>query len=91
MNTNELIDSFAKTHGLGKEIAKRDVTTILDAIASALASGEDVELRGIGKFRIKQSAERQGRNPQTGDTMTIKASRRLSFSISKPLKDALNA
>ena len=90
MNTTELVDAIAADHG----IAKTDVRKILDAtlatIASAAARGDEISLNGFGKFKVKHSAQREGRNPATGETITIAASKKLTFSPAKATKDKLN-
>ena len=59
-------------------------------IGEAAAKGEEIALNGFGKFKVKDSPAREGRNPATGEPMTIKASRKLGFSAAKALKDKLN-
>ena len=64
---------------------------MIDAIAAAAAAGEEVSFNEFGKFKVKQSPARDGRNPATGMPMTIAASKKLGFSAAKGLKDRLNA
>jgi DNA-binding protein HU-beta len=89
MNINELAKGVAATTGASEGDAKTAITAVFDQIASAAAKGEDVSIPGFGKFVVKDRAERQGRNPATGDTMTIAASRKVSFTAAKGLKDKL--
>ncbi len=77
------------------KIAKKDVDAVvnatLKAIADALKQGDKVALIGFGTFEVKATAAREGRNPKTGEAITIPASKKPSFSASKVLKDEVNA
>ena len=66
------------------------VMAAIEALTDALAQGERVQLVGFGSFEVKERAERTGRNPQTGETIKIAASKKPSFSASKALKDSVN-
>lgn len=90
MNKAELIDAIAKSADLTKADAGRALDGMIDAITTALKNGETVSLVGFGSFGVKERAERQGRNPQTGNTITIKAARIPSFKAGKALKNAVN-
>ncbi|MBC2650210.1 HU family DNA-binding protein [Novosphingobium flavum] len=90
MNTNELIDSVAASNGVTKADAKKLVESVFAAIADAAAKGDEVSVNGFGKFKVKASAEREGRNPATGETIKIAASKKLAFSAAKAVKDKLN-
>jgi DNA-binding protein HU-beta len=90
MNNAELAALLAEKHGLTKTSARALVDDAFAAIIAAAARGEDVTLSGFGKFSVKASLKREGRNPRTGAAMTIPASKRLSFSAAKAAKDALN-
>lgn len=90
MNNNDLADKVAGDHGLTKADAKKLVDAVFAAIGDAAATGEEISLNGFGKFKVKDSPEREGRNPATGEAMTIKASRKLSFTPAKAVKDKLN-
>lgn len=90
MNKAELIDAIAKSAALTKADAGRALDGMIDAITTALKNGETVSLVGFGSFGIKERAERQGRNPQTGNTITIKAAKIPSFKAGKALKDAVS-
>jgi DNA-binding protein HU-beta len=90
VNKAELIDLIADKADLSKASASRALDAMLDGVASALREGDQVALVGFGTFTIKERAERQGRNPQTGETMLIKASRSPGFKPGKALKDAVS-
>ena len=90
MNTNELADRLAADTGTSKADARKAVDAVLAAIAEAAASGEEVSLNGFGKFKVRDIPAREGRNPATGAAMTIAASRKLSFTPAKALKDKVN-
>jgi DNA-binding protein HU-beta len=89
MKTSELIDQVAATTGIAKSAAKDAVEAMLAGIVAAAKQGEEVTLPGFGKFKVKESPARQGRNPATGATIAIAASRRLGFAPAKQVKDAL--
>ncbi len=90
MNKGELIDSVAAQTNLSKADAGRAVDAMIDAIEGTLKVGNTVSLVGFGTFSVKSRAARQGRNPRTGETIQIKASRVPSFKAGKALKDAVN-
>jgi DNA-binding protein HU-beta len=90
MNTTDLADHIADTHGVTKADARKIVDGVIAAIADAAAKGDEVALNGFGKFKVKDSPARQGRNPSTGEAITIAASRKLTFAPAKALKDKLN-
>lgn len=90
MNTTELADAVASEHGLTKTQAKAVIDSVLKAVTSAAAKGTEVSLPGFGKFKVQSRPEREGRNPRTGETMKIAATRKLSFQPAKAVKDALN-
>lgn len=90
MNNAELADKIAAANGLTKADAKKLVDTVFATIAEAAAAGEEVSLAGFGKFKVKQSEAREGRNPATGATIQIPASRKLGFAAAKAIKDKLN-
>jgi len=88
--TNEIADKIAADNSLTKVQAKAIVEFVFQAIADAAASGAETSIPGFGKFKVKASPEREGRNPATGEKMTVAASTKLTFSPAKALKDALN-
>ncbi|MCP3870573.1 MAG: HU family DNA-binding protein [Gammaproteobacteria bacterium] len=90
MNKTELIDAMADTADVSKAAASRALDGMIEAITKALKDGEQVSIVGFGSFSVRERAERSGRNPQTGEPMTIKASRNPSFKAGKALKDAVN-
>ena len=89
MNTTELIAKIADAHGVSKAQAKSIVDDILQDIVSAAKSGDEVSLPGFGKFKVKATPEREGRNPANGEKIKIAASRKLTFSSAKSVKDLL--
>lgn len=89
MNIGELAKGVAGTTGTSEAEAKAAIAAVFDQIASAAAKGEDVSIAGFGKFSVKDRPERQGRNPSTGEAMTIAASKKVSFTPAKGLKDRL--
>ena len=90
MNSADLADTIATAHGLTKTDAKKLVDAVFASIADAAAKGDEVSLPGFGKFKVKESAAREGRNPSTGDTIQIAASKKLGFTPAKAIKDKLN-
>jgi DNA-binding protein HU-beta len=90
MNNAELADRLATDHGLTKADARKYVDGVFTAIADAAGKGDEVSLSGFGKFKVKQSAAREGRNPSTGKTIQIAASKKLTFAPAKAVKDKLN-
>ena len=91
MNKTDLINAVAANAKLSKKDAEAAVNATLAAIANALKDGDKVQLLGFGTFEVKAVAEREGRNPKTGETITIAASKKPVFSASKVLKDEVNA
>lgn len=89
MNIGELAKGVATTTGSSEAEAKAAITAVFEQIASAAAKGEEVSIPGFGKFAVKDRPERQGRNPATGEAMTIAASKKVSFAAAKGLKDKL--
>ena len=90
MNTSELIEKIAADNSLTKTAAKTVVDGVLKAIADAAVAGEEVNFPGFGKFKVKESPAREGRNPSTGATVQIAASKKVSFQPAKALKDRIN-
>lgn len=90
MNNSELADSLAASNGLTKSDAKALVDAVFTAIGDAAARGEEISLNGFGKFKVKDNPAREGRNPSTGDTIQIAASKKLTFAPAKGIKDKLN-
>src|SRR3546814_9670069 len=75
MNNNDLADVIAAGHGLTKTDARKVVDAVFAAVADAASQGDEISLNGFGKFKVKESAAREGRNPSTGATIQIAASR----------------
>ncbi|MDG2060404.1 MAG: HU family DNA-binding protein [SAR86 cluster bacterium] len=90
MNKAELTDAVAAKTDLTKADASRAIDATIDAISGALSSGDNVALVGFGTFSVRHRAARQGRNPQTGATIQIQASKSAGFKAGKALKDKLN-
>ena len=90
MNKAELIEAIADAADLTKADAGRALEGMVTAITAALKKGDTVSLVGFGSFQVKERAARQGRNPQTGNTITISAAKIPSFKAGKALKDAVN-
>ena len=90
MNKSDLIDVIADKADISKASAGRALDAVIEGITGALQSGDQVSVVGFGTFMVKERAERTGRNPQTGETMTIKASKSPGFKAGKALKDAVN-
>jgi DNA-binding protein HU-beta len=91
MNTADLVEHVATEHDVTKERARRILDGVFLAITAAAIRGEEVSLSGFGRFKVTDRAERQGRNPATGETITIAASKKLTFTPAKSVRDALNA
>lgn len=87
----DIYESMATELGLTKKASKEAVEFVFAQIAEHLAEGEKVRIDGFGIFEVRERAERQGRNPQTGKTLTIKASKVPAFKAGKGLKDKVNA
>jgi DNA-binding protein HU-beta len=90
MNKGELIEAVGTQAGLAKAEATRAVDAVLDVITGALKSGDAVSLVGFGTFAVKARAARSGRNPRTGETIEIAATKTPNFKAGKALKDAVN-
>lgn len=90
MNKTELIDAMADSADISKAAATRAFDAAVSAITEALKSGDQVSLIGFGTFMVRERSARQGRNPQTGETIQIAASKSPSFKAGKALKDAVN-
>ena len=90
MTKADIISEVFDKVGLPKQDAEELVEMILDTIKQALKQGETVKLSGFGNFVVRQKKERIGRNPQTGQEITISARRVLTFKPSQVLKNALN-
>ena len=90
MNKTELIDSMAAKTGLTKKNAEAALNAFVETVSEELTKGEKVSLVGFGTFEVSERAEREGRNPQTGETMKIAASKAPKFKAGRALKDTVN-
>jgi DNA-binding protein HU-beta len=90
MTKNELAETIAQRSGLGVGQARNVVDTMLETVSDELARGGEVALAGFGKFSVSHRAARQGRNPATGQTISIPASKAARFSAASALKKRLN-
>lgn len=91
MNKSEFVAAVAEKAGTSNVDAKKAVDAMLEVITEELRKGGDVTLIGFGAFRVKDRPERQGRNPQTGEPLTISAAKVASFKVGSGLKDAVNS
>ena len=91
MNKTELVAAVAEQAGLSKKDAEAAVKAFTDVVAEALKAGDKIQLVGFGNFEVSERAAREGRNPRTGETMTIEASKTPKFKAGKALKDLVNA
>ncbi len=89
MNKSELIDAVASSADISKAAASRAVDAVVDSITDALKKDDQVTLVGFGTFVVRSRAARAGRNPQTGETIEIKAAKIPAFKAGKALKDAV--
>ncbi len=90
MNKSELISEIADNTGLPKNTAEVIINKVFNTLTDAMAKGDSVSIPGFGVFSVKKRAERTGRNPQTGASMTIAAATLPAFKAGKALKDAVN-
>ncbi|ABN42235.1 gp28 [Sodalis phage phiSG1] len=89
MNKSHLIRAVSEKTDISKIKAGFVIDAITDAVTQSLASGDDVKITGFGTFEVKTRAERPGRNPKTGEAMTIPAARVPAFRARKGLKEAV--
>ncbi len=90
MNKGDVINRIAEDAGINKAEATDALNSVLDSIKSTLKDGKKVTLVGFGTFSVSHRAERQGRNPQTGAAITIKAKNLVKFKAGKELGEAVN-
>jgi DNA-binding protein HU-beta len=90
MNKTQLVEAVAQKSGLNKKEAEAAINAMTAAITDALKAGDKVQLVGFGTFEVKERAARDGRNPKTGETIKIEASKSPAFSAGKGLKDVVN-
>lgn len=89
MNKTELIAAVVEKTDLSKKDADAAVSAVLGAITDTLKAGDKIQLVGFGTFEVRNRAAKQGRNPRTGETMTVPASKVPAFKAGKALKDAV--
>lgn len=89
MTKTDLIAAVAEKTGLKKKDAEAAVSAVLSTVADTLAAGEKVQLIGFGTFEVKERAERDGRNPFTGESIKIAASKRPTFTAGQALRNAV--
>ena len=89
MNKSELVSVIAKEADVTKEVAANTLDATITAVTKALKGGDSVTLVGFGTFQVKERSAREGRNPKTGETIKIAASKVPSFKAGKGLKDAV--
>jgi len=87
----DIVEKVTEQLNFSKKESTDLVESFISLIKQTLASGEDVKISGFGSFEVKQKRDRKGRNPQTGDTITIESRRVISFKTSAKLKTAINA
>ena len=90
MNKTELVAAMAEKAGLSKKDAEAALKAFTETVTDELKKGEKIALVGFGTFEVSERAEREGRNPQTGETMTIAASKAPKFKAGAVLKKAVN-
>lgn len=91
MNKTELIAAMAEKAEISKKDAEKALTAFTNVVADTLVDGDKVQLVGFGTFEVVERAARTGRNPQTGETIEITASKSPKFKAGKALKDAVKA
>jgi DNA-binding protein HU-beta len=91
MKKTELVAAVAQTAEMTKKDAEKAVSAVIDAITKALVEGDKVQLVGFGTFEVRQREARMGKNPQTGETIEIPASKVPAFKAGRGLKEAVNA
>ena len=90
MNKAELVAAIAEKTELSKKDSEKALKAFVDVVTEELTKGEKIQLVGFGTFEVSERAAREGRNPQTGKTMTIPASKSPKFKAGKALKDVIN-
>lgn len=90
MNKTELVAAVAEQADISKKDAEKVLKAFVDVVTEEMKKGEKVQLVGFGTFEVSERAAREGRNPQTGETMTIAASKAPKFKAGKALKDVVN-
>ena len=91
MTKTELISAMAEKAEISKKDAEKALTAFTNVVADTLVDGDKVAITGFGTFEVVERAERQGRNPATGEAITIAASKSPKFKAGKALKDVIKA
>ena len=91
MNKTELIAPVAENAEISKKDAEKAVKAFTDVVSEELVNGGKIQLVGFGTFEVSERPAREGRNPRTGETMTIAATKTPKFKVGKALKDMVNA
>lgn len=91
MNKTELVAAMAEVSGVSKKDTEAVLKAFTDVVSSELKKGEKIQLVGFGTFEVSERAAREGRNPKSGETMLIAASKAPKFKAGKALKDMINA
>mgnify|MGYP002725594158 CR=1 FL=1 len=89
MTKQELVEKLAVDLDMPKAQVRRMVDAMIDTVAATLVRGEKVQISGLGTFAVRKRAAREGRNPQTGEKITIAARNAVGFKAAKPLKEAV--
>ena len=89
MNKQELISAMAEKANLSKKDAEAALNAFIDTVSETLKNGEKIQLIGFGSFEVRERSERKGKNPQTGEEITIAAAKVPAFKVGKALKDAI--
>lgn len=90
MNRQELVSAMSENAGISKKDADAALKAFIDTVGEALKKGDKIQLVGFGTFEVSERAAREGKNPQTGEVIKIKASKAPKFKAGKALKDAVN-
>ena len=90
MNKTEFVAAIAEEAGISKTDAAKAVKAFTDVVVEEMKKGEKIQLVGFGNFEVSERPAREGRNPRTGETMTIAASKTPKFKPGKALKDEIN-
>ena len=91
MNKTELVAAIAETAEISKKDSEKALKAFIDVVTEQMKKGDKVQLVGFGTFEVSERAAREGRNPKTGETMPIAASKSPKFKAGKALKDMVNA
>ena len=89
MTKTELVAAAAKKSGLTQKDTDKALNALMEAVSEALANGDKVQLTGFGTFEVREKAAREGRNPRTGETISVPASKAPAFKAGASLKKAV--